>query len=121
MKMIWQDFVWRLLGSLLIIFFGGWIVGSVLNFAGMANPQIAGKVSCPEGSTATWQSNPDQRGSTISCHDQNGHLVPALSDAESVVLQRKYFYRPSFISMVFLATGWFIWSSIRQVRNQGNT
>jgi hypothetical protein len=120
MKMIWQDFVWRLLGSLLIILLGGWIVGGVLNFVGMTNQKMVSKIFCPEGSTATWKSDSDQSGSTISCHDQNGHLVPSLSDAESVVLQRRYFYRPSYICMVFLAIGWFIWSSVRQVRNQRN-
>lgn len=120
MKMIWQDFVWRFLASLLIIFFGGWLVGSLLNFAGMANPHMVSKIFCPENSTGTWKSDPDQGTTIISCHDPDGQIVPPLSDADSVVLQREYFYRPSYISMAFLATGWFIWSSIRQIRNQGN-
>ncbi len=120
MKMIWQDFVWRLVGSALIVFFGGWLVGSLLNFAAMGNSYMLSKIFCPDSSTATWKSDSEQGGNTISCHDQEGHVVPSLSDADSVVLQREYFYRPSYIVMAFLAMGWFLWSSIRQIRNQRN-
>ena len=123
MKIIWQDYVWRFLGCALIIFFGGWLLGSALNFAGMASPQVVSKLFCPEGSTATWVLSPgqgDQNSQTISCQDQNGHIVLTLPVEQTIALQRKYFYRPSFIIMAVLATAWFIWSSIREFRNQAN-
>ena len=124
MKIIWQEFVWQLLMGLLIIFVGGWILGGVLNLAAMASPKMVSTIFCPAGSTATWISNLDSNapnGSTISCLDRNGVSVPTLTDAESVALQRKYFYRPSYIIMIILVIGWFIRSSIRQTRNQVNS
>jgi len=111
MKTVWQEFVWQLLIGLLIIFFGGWVLGGVLNLAAMASPQMVSTIFCPAGSTATWKSEPDQRnsnGSPISCRDRNGASVPTLTDAESIALQRKYFYMPSSIIMVILVIGWFI-------------
>jgi hypothetical protein len=120
----WQDFEWQLLIGLLVIFFGGWVLGIVMNLAAMAIPQMVSIVFCPAGSTATQNSDLGQQrpnDSTLSCHDPNGKYVPTLSDAESVVLQRKYFYRPSTIIMIILVIVWFIRSSIRQKkRNQAN-
>jgi hypothetical protein len=114
MKIVWQDLVWQLLIGLLVIFFGGRVVGGVVNLAAMASPQMVSTIFCPSGSTATWNSEPNQgisNGSSISCRDQNGASVPTLTDAESITLERKYFYRPSYILMVILVIGWFIRSS----------
>jgi hypothetical protein len=113
----WRDFVWQLLIGLLVIFFGGWILGIMLNLVAMASPQMVSTIFCPAGSTAIQVSaldQPGQNGSTLSCHDQNGTSVPTLSDAESIRLQRKYFYTPSNIIMIILLGGWFIW---RRKRN----
>jgi len=119
MKIVWQDFVWQFLFSLLVVFFGGWILGSVINLAAMASPQMVSTIYCPAGSTATWNQQ-NQNGPKLSCYDQDGKSIPPLSDAESVVLQRKYFFRPSFIIMIILAIGWFVRSLIQQMRNQVN-
>lgn len=124
MKIVWQEFVWQLLIGLLVIFVGGWILGGVLNLAAMASPQVVSAIFCPVGSTATWKSGVDSNtpnGSGISCLDRNGAAVPTLTDAESVALQRKYFYRPSDIILIILVIGWFIRSSIRQARTQANS
>ena len=114
-----REFVWQLLIGVLVIFFGGWILGSVLNLVAMASPQVVGLVFCPAGSTAAHGSAFDQSGQngTILCLDQNGKSVPALTDADSIVLQRKYFYRSSNIIMIILVGGWFIW---RRRRNAAN-
>jgi len=107
-----QKFVWQLLIGLLIIFFGGWMLGGILNLVAMASPQMVSTMFCPAGSTATQGTAFDQssqNGSTISCQDRNGASVPALTDAESITLQRKYFYTPSSIIIITLVVGWFIW------------
>jgi len=76
-------------------------------------------VYCPAGSTATYISVFDmsiRNGSTITCRDQNGKTVPNLSDAESIVIQRQYFYRPSDYILIILVVGWLIWGRIKQKR-----
>ena len=108
----WQDLVWKLLFSILIVFFGGWLLGGLLNLAAMASPSMVSVVFCPAGSTATADSRPGQ----ILCHDQTGASVPALTDAESVVLQRKYFYTPSVIVILILAIGWLLWPFVRRAK-----
>ena len=115
----WQDLVWQLLIGLSVIFFGGWMLGAVLNLGAMAIPQMVSAIFCPAGSTATRNSDLDQSGPnglTISCHDRNGASVPTLTDAESIALQRKYFYRPSNIIMIILVIGWLIRSYVRQIK-----
>jgi hypothetical protein len=112
----WQDIVWKLLFGIVIIFFGGWLLGGVLNLVAMASPRMVSVVFCPIGSTAT-----ALRPGQIVCHDQNGGSIPTLTEAESVALQRKYFYTPSLIVMVMLVIGWLLWPSLRQVkRKQAN-
>ena len=108
----WQDLVWKLLFGILIIFFGGWILGGALNLVAMASPRMASAVFCPAGSTATADSRPGQ----IVCHDQNGETVPTLTESESVALQRKYFYTPSVIIILVLIFGWLVWPSVRRAR-----
>jgi len=100
-------FVFDLLIGVLVIFIGGWILGSVLNFVALASPHMVSLMFCPEGSTAI-------HGSPISCRDQNGKSVPALSDADSIVKQRKYIFRPSTIILSILVVGWFIFRRIRK-------
>jgi len=120
----WQDFVWQLLIGLVIIFFGGWILGSLLNLVAMASPQLVSIIFCPAGSTATQNpafDQPSQNGLKISCHDRSGASVPTLTDAESIALQRKYFYTPSNIIMIILVVGRFIRSSIRGMRKNQAT
>ena len=108
----WQKFAWQLLIGLIIIFFGGWMLGSILNLVAMASPQMVSTIFCPAGSTATQGTafgQSSQNGSTIACQDRNGASVPTLTDAESITLQRKYFYTPSSVIMIILVVGWFIW------------
>ena len=114
----WQNLVWRVFIAVLVIFFGGWVLGSILNFAALANPQEVSSIFCPAGSTAVKASANDasSNGSAISCHDpKNGTSVPSLTEDESIVLQRKYFYRPSYLTMIILVVGWFIWSSSQKI------
>jgi hypothetical protein len=116
----WRDFVWHLLLGVLVIFIGGWILGGILNLVAMVSPQMVSKMFCPAGSTAKYGptfDQPGQNGSTLACQDQNGKSVPPLSDADSIVLQRQYFYRPSYIIMIILVVGWFIWRSRRTWAN----
>lgn len=116
----WREFVWQLLIGVLVIFIGGWILGSIVNLVALASPQMVSIVFCPAGSTAAHGSvfdQPSQNGSTISCKDQNGVSVPPLSDDDSIVLQREYFYRPSTIIMIILVVGWFIWRGRRNWAN----
>ena len=119
----WQDLVWQLFTAVLVIFFGGWVLGSILNFAALANPQMVSSIFCPAGSTVVKASDTHDagpNGSAISCHDpKNGASVESLTEDESIVLQRKYFYRPSFLIMIILVVGWFIWSSSQnRIRKQ---
>ncbi len=107
-----QDLVWQMLFAVSIVFFGGWVLGSVLNLLATASPQMVSVMFCPTGSTAAWTTNEDQS-RTISCTDKGGNSVPALSEDESIVLQRRYFYRPSYLVMIVLVIGWFIWSHRR--------
>lgn len=112
----WQDIVWKLLFGIIITFFGGWILGGMLNLAAMASPRMASVVFCPAGSMAT-ASRPGQ----ILCHDANGVAVPTLSEAESIAIQRKYFYTPSAIAILILVIVWLVWPSLRRVkRKQAN-
>jgi len=120
----WWEFVWQLLIGVLIIFFGGWLLGFILNLVAMASPQMVSLVYCPAGSTATYISVFDmssRNGSTITCRDQNGKSVPNLSDAESIVIQRQYFYRPSDYILIILVAGWLIWGRIKQKRPDSNS
>lgn len=110
----WQDIVWKLLFGIVIIFFGGWILGGVFNLVAMASPRMASVVFCPAGSTATSDSRPGQ----IICHDAKGESVPALSEAASVAIQRKYFYTPGVIAMLILTLGWFLWPTIQRMRRK---
>ncbi len=115
----WREFVWQLIIGVLVVFFGGWALGGVLNLAATANPQMVSAIFCPAGSSALWTS--DQANPTISCLDQSGASVPALTEAESVALQRIYFYRPSYFVMAILVIGWFIWSySRKRMRRQAS-
>ena len=112
----WRDIVWDLLISVLVIFFGGWILGSVVNQVAMASPQMVSLVFCPAGSTAIYDSvfaQPNQNGSAMMCRDRNGASLPTIKDADSVVLQRKYFYRPANYLMIILVVGWVIWRRIK--------
>lgn len=102
----WQDVVWQLLFGMIIVFLGGWIVGSLVNFTAMLSPGIESKVLCPQGSYITQGSTTT---TTLTCYDANNAPVPPLSTAESVALQRKYFYLPSNILMIILVIGWIIW------------
>ena len=115
----WQDFIWQLLIGVLVIFFGGWILGGVLNLVAMTSPRMDSIIFCPAGSIVTHDAT--QPSQNISCYDQNGASVPTLTGAESIALQRKYFYIPSTIIMIILVVGWSIRLSIRRVkRNQAN-
>ena len=116
----WREFIWQLLIGVLIIFFGGWILGSMLNLGAMVSPHMVSLVFCPAGSTAShgWTfGQSGNNGSTISCQDQNGASVPTLAEADSIVLQRKYFYRPSNIIMIILVCVWLIWQRRRKSAN----
>ncbi len=110
----WQDVIWKLLFGILIIFFGGWILGGVLNLVATASPRMVSVVFCPAGSTATADSRPGQ----IVCHTANGESVPALSESESVAIQRKYFYTPSAIVMSILVVGWLFWPILQRVKQK---
>src|SRR5690349_5695485 len=107
----WQDLVWQLLFGLIIIYLGGWILGSFVNFAAMVSPGIESKVLCPQGSFITARSTAV---ATLTCYDANDAPVPPLSEAESVALQRKYFYLPSNIFMLLLVIGWLVWHRTRR-------
>ena len=100
-------FVFDLLIGVLIIFIGGWILGSILNFVALASPHMVSLMFCPAGSTVIHES-------PISCQDQNGKSVPALSDEDSIVMQRKYIYRPSTYIMIILVVGRFIFRRVRK-------
>ena len=116
----WWEFVWDLMIGVLVIFFGGWILGSMLNLVALASPQMVSLLFCPAGSSSIHDSafnQPIQNGSTISCQDKYGKYVPTLSDADSIVMQRKYIYRPSDILMIILVVGWLI---ARRMRNWVN-
>ena len=117
----WQEFIWQLMISVFVIFFGGWILGGVLNLVAMASPQMVSIIFCPAGSTAIYGSaidQPNRDRSVISCQDQNGASTQTLSYAERVVLQRKYFSTPGNIIMFILVVGWFIWQ--KKKRKQAN-
>ena len=110
----WTGFVWQFFFGVLVIFFGGWMLGSLLNIVALANPQMVSMMFCPKGSTAVrnpafGQSFHDD--SAISCLTQAGASVPNLSDADGQVLQHEYFYKPGYITMIILVVGWFIWRS----------
>ena len=110
----WQDVIWKLLFGIVIIFFGGWILGGVLNLVAMASPRMVSLIFCPAGTTATADSRPGQ----IVCQGQNGGSLPALTDAESVALQRKYFYTPSAIVISILVIGWLFWPILQRVQQK---
>jgi hypothetical protein len=103
----WREIVWDLLIGVLVIFFGGWILGSVVNQAAMASPRMVSLVFCPTGSSAT-TSHP------LTCGDENGVVQPPLADEDSIALQRKYFYRPSTYALIILVIGWVTWRRIKQ-------
>jgi len=108
----WIDFVWQLFFGVLVIFFGGWMLGSLLNIVALSNPQMVSMMFCPQGSTAIrnptfGQSVHDD--SAISCLSQDGATLPNLTGADSLALQRAYFYVPGNIVMIILVVGWFIW------------
>jgi len=103
----WRDIVWDLLIGVLVIFFGGWIMGSVVNQVAMASPHMVSLVFCPAGSTTT-------TGLPIICRDGNGTVKPPLADEDSIVIQRKYFYRPSTYALIILVIGWVVWRRIKQ-------
>ena len=118
-----RELVWLLLIGVLVVFFGGWILGSILNLVTLESPPMVSKMFCPEGSTARRVSAVDQpgRNGSITCRDQDGVSVPALSDEESIVMQRKYIYRPSYIIMIVLVVGWLLWRLIfRRKRDESN-
>ncbi len=112
----WQDLVWQVLIGLLVVFIGGWMLGGVINFAAMASPQLVSAVFCPAGAAATWEPAGEQGGSRLACHDPDGTFEPPLTDAESVALQRKYFYMPSYFVMGILAVGWYVRAEVRKRR-----
>jgi len=107
----WREYVWDLLIGVLVIFIGGWILGMILNLVALASPQMVSLLFCPAGSTSIHGSvfnQPIQNGSTITCQDQNGKYVPNLSNDDSIIMQRKYIYKPSNYIMIILVVGWFI-------------
>jgi hypothetical protein len=103
----WREIVWDLLIGVLVIFFGGWVLGSIVNQAAMVSPHMVSLVYCREGSTATTFQ-------PLTCRDENGVVQPPLADEDSIVLQRKYFYRPSTYALIILVIGWVIWRRIKQ-------
>ncbi len=115
---IWQGIVWKLMAIVLIVFFGGWFLGGLLNTMALARPEWFSSLFCPPGSTASIGYANGQPELTIICQDRNGQSVVPLSDAESMGLQHKYFYTPSNILLIILVAGWFGWSYIRRRKRE---
>ena len=114
-----QEFAWKLVIALVIIFGGGWLLGMVFNIAALLSPQMVTKVECPDGSTVkeewvqmSWD-EPGQKTLTFQCLDQNGKSVPTLTDEQTKEAGYKYFTVPGFIVMAVLVVGWFIWSAFK--------
>jgi hypothetical protein len=107
----WRDLIWKVFFGMVIIFFGGAILGGTLNLMAAANPTTASLFYCPKGKTAILNPDPDQRDPLkfpILCTDQNGVSLPSLPASQSLALQRRYFYMPSYVLLSVLVTGWII-------------
>ncbi len=107
---------------LVIIFFGGWMLGGIINLVALFNPQVVTLVNCPEGSTAhtDWVQQsfdqPGQKTLTITCLAPDGTHVTPLSDAATSAIQYRYFYPAGVIGMALLVVAWFIRSAVKRGR-----
>ncbi len=103
----------------MVIFIGGGLLAGFLTLVFTANPHTVSQIFCPAGSTAAV--NPDYNegspdSSAILCHDSTGALAPPLTEAQSMALQRKYFFIPSYLVMAILVIGWFLRPVFRRKR-----
>jgi hypothetical protein len=103
-----QKFVWRFVGALIVIFFGGWICGGTLNMAAALSPQMVSKIDCPAGTTGKveWKqlsfNEYGDKTMTVTCLDSNGAAVTPLTDAQSKVIENRIFYPAGVVVMALL-------------------
>jgi len=112
------DLFWKVFIGIVVIFFGGAILGGTLNLIAATNPKTASLLFCPKGSTVIVNPDPDQRDPNrfpLLCQDQNGVSLHSLPDSQSLALQRKYFYTPSYILVSVLVIGWLILPFIQKM------
>jgi hypothetical protein len=112
----------RLLYSLILIFFGGWILGGLLNTAAFLSPQFLTQIQCLPGSTIKKEwvqqsfDQPGQKTLTLQCVNQSGTPVHMRPDAEVRALEYTYFYPAGVILMAVILSTWTIVSYRRKMR-----
>jgi len=113
----WQDWLWRLLLGLVIILFAGQFLSTAVTFLSLGSPTIANLTFCPVGSVAKINPDPlNQRegGFGITCYDRSGSALVVFPNASAWTLERGYFFRPSYIIVTILVSGWYLSPVIRQ-------
>jgi hypothetical protein len=117
-----QKFVWRLVGALIVIFFGGWICGGTLNMAAALSPQMVSNIDCPAGATGRveWKqlsfNEYGDKTMTVTCLDSGGNTVAPLTDAQSKIIENRIFYPAGVAVMAVLAVGSLLFWSARAKR-----
>jgi hypothetical protein len=103
-----RKFVWRFIGALIVVFFGGWICGGTLNMAAALSPQMVSKIDCPAGTTGKveWKqlsfNEYGDKTMTVTCLDSSGTTVTPLTDAQSKVIENQIFYPAGVVVMALL-------------------
>ena len=112
-----QNWVWKLLLALVIVFFAGPILSTALTLLALASPPVANLAFCPPGSTANI--HPDPFASTtqvfaIVCHAPSGPAKVGFSETDIWTLERGYFHAASYIVVALLVVAWYLWSWIHK-------
>ncbi len=118
----WQDWIWRSLFGLLVIFFAGEILSVALTFIALASPPLANLVFCPPGQVAKISPDPFNSKTEefgITCYDRAGSALVAFPSTDLWFLERDYFRAPSYILVGVLLVGWYLNRSMKQkMRNK---
>ncbi len=115
-----SKFALRLVLGLVVVLFGGWIVGGTINLAALLSPQMVSRIDCPAGSTAKTEwiqqsfDQPGQKTLIVSCLDSSGNSVQPLTDAQSRAIGYRYFFPIGAAVMFVIVVGWFVASNLRR-------
>ena len=112
-----QNWVWKLLLALVIIFFAAPLLSTALTLLALASPPLADLAFCPPGSTADIHPSPFETTTqtfAIVCSAPSGPANVLFSQTDIWTLERGYFHAASTIAAALLVVAWYLWSWIHK-------
>ncbi len=120
-----QDWLWKLLLGVVIIFFARQVLSTAVTFLALASPPVANLAFCPLDRVG--RINPDPfkssaQGFGIICYDQSGSAMVIFSYTDIWTLERDYFHTASYTVVTLLVVAWYLRPFIRQrIKSKSNS